>query len=179
MSDGRKQRLAVLLGVVAIGALVYQFWPSSSVAPAGSPVATGPGGRAAPAAAQGTDAPDVRLRDLGEEHPAPGNNTRNLFRFLSKPSPAPTRPVEARPPVPTGPPPPPPVPPIPLKFIGVAEKSSDSKKIAILSDARGTYWGREGEIVEGRYRILRIGVESIEMSYLDGRGRQVIRLTGS
>jgi hypothetical protein len=33
--------------------------------------------------------------------------------------------------------------------------------------------------VLGQYRILRIGAESIEMSYLDGRGRQTIRLTGS
>ena len=31
---------------------------------------------------------------------------------------------------------------------------------------------------EGRYKIIRIGVESVEMSYLDGRGRQRIPLTG-
>ena len=52
------------------------------------------------------------------------------------------------------------------------------KRIAILSDARGTYYGREGEVVEGRYRIVKIGVESIELAYLDGRGRQTIRQTG-
>jgi hypothetical protein len=39
--------------------------------------------------------------------------------------------------------------------------------------------GREGEVVAGQYRILKIGVESVEMAYLDGRGRQTIRLTGS
>jgi hypothetical protein len=69
---------------------------------------------------------------------------------------------------------------IQLKFIGIANSEADPKvgKIAILSDARGVYHGREGEIVEGRYRILRIGVESIDLAYLDGRGRQTIRLTG-
>ena len=51
-------------------------------------------------------------------------------------------------------------------------------RVAILSDSRGVYYGREGEIVEGRYRILKIGVESIDLAYLDGRGRQTIRLTG-
>jgi hypothetical protein len=66
-----------------------------------------------------------------------------------------------------------------LKFIGVVEAASHPQKIAVLSDARGVYYGHEGEVVEGRYRILRIGAESIEMSYLDGRGRQVIRLSGS
>ena len=38
--------------------------------------------------------------------------------------------------------------------------------------------GKEGDIIDGRYRILKIGTESIEMAYLDGRGRQTIRLTG-
>ena len=50
----------------------------------------------------------------------------------------------------------------------------------MLSDGRGApLYGNEGDIIEGRYRILRIGVESIEMAYLDGRGRQTIRLSGS
>ena len=38
--------------------------------------------------------------------------------------------------------------------------------------------GKEGDIIDGRYRILKIGTESIEMAYVDGRGRQTIRLTG-
>ena len=50
---------------------------------------------------------------------------------------------------------------------------------SILSDGRGIYQGREGDIIEGRYRIVRIGLESVEMTYLDGRGRQTIRLSGS
>ena len=50
--------------------------------------------------------------------------------------------------------------------------------MAVLSDARGVYYGREGDIIEGRYRIVKIGVESIELEYLDGRGRQTIRQTG-
>ena len=50
----------------------------------------------------------------------------------------------------------------------------------MLSDGRNPpFQGEEGDIIEGRYRILKIGVESIELAYLDGRGRQTIRLTGS
>ena len=86
----------------------------------------------------------------------------------------------APPPVaPSGPPPPPPVPPIALKFIGVLEAAAP-QTIAMLSDGRGApIYGKKGISVEGRYRILRIGAESIEMAYLDGRGRQTIRLSGS
>ena len=38
--------------------------------------------------------------------------------------------------------------------------------------------GREGETVLGQYRIVKIGVESVTMEYLDGRGRQQIPMRG-
>ena len=82
------------------------------------------------------------------------------------------RPAQPRRPWTTGPVEPPPPPRIPLKFIGVADAGREGKlgRVAVLSDGRGVYHGREGEIVEGRYRILKIGVESIDLAYLDGRG---------
>jgi hypothetical protein len=81
--------------------------------------------------------------------------------------------------VPAEPPGPPPPPPITLKFIGIVRKTGQDAPIAVLSDARGIYHGREGDLIEGRYRIVRIGNETIEMTYADGRGRQLIRLSGS
>jgi hypothetical protein len=122
----------------------------------------------------------VRLEALDTTRPKPGGGDRNLFRFKPKaPPPAPK--VEPLPPpvapVPTGPPPPPPVPPIPLKFIGTLERNG--QKIAILSDTAGhVSYGPEGATIDGRYRIIRIGAESIELAYVDGRGRQTIRFTG-
>ena len=77
-------------------------------------------------------------------------------------------------------PPPPQVPPIALKFIGLVQTADKTQRLAVLSDGRGgiPIYGKEGDIIEGRYRILRIGTESIELTYLDGRGRQTIRLSG-
>src|SRR5262249_9140792 len=132
-------------------------------------------------------APDVHLESLNVERPKPVESERNLFRFKPKAPPPPppsamrpTAPAFAAPPVsmaPTGPPPPP---AITLKFIGIVEPGGGKPKLAVLSDGQGPpLYGSEGGTVGGRYRILRIGVESIEMSYLDGRGRQTIRLTGS
>ena len=80
-------------------------------------------------------------------------------------------------PVPTVPSGPPPPPPIPLKFIGIVQKA-DGTRIAVLSDGRKPVSGVEGQEVAGQYRILKIGNDSIEMQYIDGRGRQTIRLTG-
>jgi hypothetical protein len=79
------------------------------------------------------------------------------------------------PPVPEGPPPPP---PIPLKYIGLIEDVPGKGKIAAFSDCRTTMRGREGEIIAGQYRLVRIGLESVVLEYVDGRGRTTIRMSG-
>lgn len=171
------------LALVAVG-MIYRAWSSGgSAAPAApprQPVQSATAGRAAP----GMKAPEVHLGALEAERPRPVAGDRDLFRFKSKAPPPPSAPVIVNrgpdlTPGPPGPPPPPQLPPIAFKFIGIVETGDRSAKIAVLSDGRGVFQGREGDIIEGRYRILRIGVESIEMAYLDGRGRQTIRLTGS
>jgi hypothetical protein len=173
-------RQILLLSLAAILVVVgYRAWNQTSAAPSRSPASgrgTATTSRAAPDAS-----PDVHLDALAADRPKPGSAQRNLFRFKPKPPPPPpkvTTPVETAPPVAIGPPPPPPLPPITLKFIGTLDRAG--KKIAVLSDSAGHVdYGAEGATIGGRYRVLKIGVESIEMSYLDGRGRQTIRLTGS
>ncbi len=60
-----------------------------------------------------------------------------------------------------------------------SDSNREASRIAVLSDSRGgVFYGREGEIIEGQYRIIKIGVESLEIAYLDGRGRQTLRHTG-
>jgi hypothetical protein len=182
-TEGRRQLLLGALAVVLL-VVVYRAWTATSVAP--GPTSNGRAAAGAPprgggAAAQaGATAPDVHLQALGADRPKPGGADRNLFRFKPKaPPPAPQaqRPPPATNPAPSGPPPPPPVPPIPLKFIGTLERGG--QKIAILSDSSGhVSYGPEGATIEGRYRIIRIGAESVELAYVDGRGRQMIRLTG-
>ena len=82
--------------------------------------------------------------------------------------------VVAPPPVPQGPPPPP---PIALKYIGVLETAQG--RVAVFRDTGGDIVnGKEGDIIDGRYRLLKIGVESADLAYVDGRGRQTIRLSG-
>jgi hypothetical protein len=183
MATERRQAwlLGLLLAVLAV--VAYRAWTATSAEPAQTSnkpgtaaSATGRSGQATP---QRPAAPDVRLEALDGTRPKPGGGDRNLFRFKPKappPSP-PQRPPPPVAPVTTGPPPPPPVPPIPLKFIGTLERNG--QKIAILSDATGhVSYGPEGATIDGRYRIIRIGAESIELAYVDGRGHQTIRFTG-
>jgi hypothetical protein len=175
--------------------VVYRLWTATSPEPVAASNRSGGGAPStAPARAgrgSGTtgaqgEAPDVHLESLDAERVKPGASERNLFRFKPKPPPPPPPPPPPVPtgvPVNTGPPPPtlpPPVPPITLKFIGIIESPTHARKIAVLSDGRNPpFQGEEGAIIEGRYRILKIGVESVELAYVDGRGRQTIRLTGS
>jgi len=188
MATNRRQLglLATLGLVLAIALYRSLAAPSSPQAPASNRQAPARGARAeqTPSA---PEAPDVHLGSLGNERPKPESAQRNLFRFKPK-APPPPPPVVAppvapqqqpQPQVPTGPPQPAPPPPIPLKFIGIMEAPTEQKKIAVLSDGRGgPIYGAEGQIVLGQYRILKIGVESVEISYLDGRGRQTIRIGG-
>lgn len=188
-TDGVPKRQLLILGLllVTLAAVVaYTLGGDEPAAPA-PPASNRQRGR--PLAANGSaalppeQALDVRIEALSAAKPEPGEAERNPFRFRPKPPPPAPKPEPAARPVPTnpepppGPPPPTPPPPILLKFIGVIE-APRTGKIAVLKDERGVYHGREGEIIEGRYRIVRIGVESIVMEYEDGRGRTTIRLTG-
>jgi hypothetical protein len=180
MGRERRQKIVLAVLLVILGGVLYWRWPASETVPA-APRAIGPqasagdvGGLATPQAA-----PDVHLKALENERVKPPEASRDLFRFRPRPVPPQPPPmVVAPPPVMTesGPPPPP---PIPLKFIGLVETAA-AQRLAVLTDGRGApLYGKEGDTVLGQYKILRIGAESIEMSYLDGRGRQTIRLSGS
>ena len=123
---------------------------------------------------------EVHLKALTEPRPDAESSERNPFRFYVKPPPPPPPPPKdggGKPP----PPPPPPVdtgpPPITLKYIGLLEVGG-GEKVAAFSDCRSTMRGKEGDIIAGQYRLVKIGNESVVMEYVDGRGRQTIRQSG-
>jgi hypothetical protein len=183
MGAARRKQLAMLGALVAVLIWLLVF-RGSAEDPAAAPRAPSnpvAGTAGQPPQPQATVA-DVRLEALGAGRGDAAPATRNPFRFR-EPPPPPPRPVEpVRPvqppavPLPTGPPPPP---PIPLRLIGMLNAPTQAGRVAVFSDGRGnTFNGREGDIIEGRYRLLRIGADSAEVAYTDGRGRQVIRLSG-
>lgn len=167
------------IAVLAVG--MWALWPSTPASSASSgpqPSQTAPGAATPPPVAP------VKLEALAGERHVPSDTDRNPFTYRARvvtPPPRPVStappPVSTEPPRPVPPPGPPPVPPIPLKFIGLLERAN-GVKWAVLSDGKFVMHGREGDIVDGRYRIVKIGTESIELTHADGRGRQVVRLTG-
>jgi hypothetical protein len=128
---------------------------------------------------------DVGLDRLKVEREELQPAERNPFRFRPKPAPPPppsvARPAvrAPQPVVPAAPAGPPPPPLIALKYIGFLEAAGAGSRVGIFSDGRGgPLQTKEGDILEGRYRVLRIGVDSADLVYLDGRGRQTIPLRG-
>jgi hypothetical protein len=98
---------------------------------------------------------------------------RNIFRAEVE-IPKPVVPVRvAAPIVPQGPPPPP---PINLKFFGFANKPGEPRKI-FLSQGEDVFIAGEGDIVDRRYKILRITPVSVEVEDVLNNNRQSIPLT--
>jgi len=181
----RKQlyQLGVLVAVLA-GVVYYYYFAQADGGPAASNPAASVAGSPVGAGGLGSLPSALKFAALEpvSDKPAAG---RNPFRFgVPPPPPAPPpRPTPPPPPPPQpvvqqGPPPIPPPPAISMKFIGVIQLPT-GKRLASLSDGKGVLMGGEGDVIDGRFRIVRIGVESIVMEYLDGRGRQTIPLRGT
>ena len=183
MSLKVSRQLLVLVAVAVVIAGVV-FARRSDTPAATAPAPSNPRRANAGTPDQSAPVADVKLELLKTAPSGVEPSTRNPFQFKPKaPLPAPRLPagsgrgapvVIAAPPVPQGPPPPP---PIALKYIGVLETAQG--RVAVFRDSGGDIVnGKEGDIIDGRYRLLKIGVESADLAYVDGRGRQTIRLSG-
>jgi hypothetical protein len=170
--------LLAALGVVLVGLVGYRMWPETpAAAPSTTAVAARPQAGGGPSVIP--DDLKVRLGDLAAKRPDPGDVERNPFRFRPPPAPPPPKFVPPPPPanVPPPLPPAPVIPPIPLKFMGTVE--GPGVKLAALTDCQGfTYSAREGETIDGRYKLVRIQVETIVIEYVNGTGRTTLRKSG-
>lgn len=62
-----------------------------------------------------------------------------------------------------GPPPPPPPPAITLKYYGYTAQRTDGRKRAFFLDGDDIFVAAEGELIKKRYKVVRIGVTSVEV----------------
>ncbi len=179
-----RTRQLALLGVLMVGAAYALSRLGTGSAPAMPPLPASniqtTARSAQKAAAPSTTPQPLQLDKLEPVEELPPT-TRDPFRFGVRPPPP------APPYVPPPPPPPPPrpvvppgptIPPITVKFIGRVVRP-DRRVVATLSDGLGVFEATEGQIVDGRYRLLRIGEESLLIEYVDGTGRTTLPLRGS
>lgn len=121
--------------------------------------------------------PELRLGLLESSEGTKYEGTgRNIFvpALEAIPKPLPTD----KHPGPQLPPPPPPPPPIPLKFFGFASHTGEGKRI-FLAQGEDVFIAEEGQIVDRRYRVVRINPSSVEIEDMLNNNRQTIPLTQS
>jgi hypothetical protein len=109
---------------------------------------------------------------------------RSLFDFGSAPVakpepkviPKPIYTVALPPPPPAPPPPPPPPPRISLKFYGFTMPAPQGAKRAFFLDGDEILIGAEGDVLKKRYRVVKIGVNSVVMEDLQFKSEQTLPL---
>lgn len=98
---------------------------------------------------------------------------RDIFRSQAEPPPVAKIPQPVQPAMPAAPPPPP---PINLKFYGFAGRKDGYKRI-FLSQGEDIFVAKEGDIVDRRYRIVKINPNSVDVEDVLTNNRQTLPLT--
>ena len=160
-----KDPAAIVVG--ALLALALFVWvrieePTAGAAPAGTPAA---------AARALSDVPRIDLARLEAERPPAMAGSRDVFDFGG---PAPVRAEGAASPAPVTPPPPvateptpPPAPSLSVRFIGAVE-TRGAKVAVLMTDKKEILTGQAGDVVANRLRIVRIGLESVDVQDVSG-----------
>jgi hypothetical protein len=186
--ENRKQVIGLaVLGAFALLMLGRTLWPSlPDAAPVTGSTTTAAGRTSMRRAASGKMVPlveprldptlDLNLLGQSEEIKYAGNG-RNIFVAGSLPIEKPKG---------TGatdqqaalhqPPPIPPPPPITLKFFGFANRPGETKRV-FLSQGEDVFIAAEGDIVNRRYRVLRISPNAVDVEDVINNNRQSLPLT--
>jgi len=176
---------AAALGVVAVGVILTQFagWFSGSSSSAAAPVAmTGSTDFGKAVASAPRRSIRVRNRDLQSKQPSQAHSLdptlrldllkasedtkyegtgRNIFKVFVE-IPKPVVPVNVAKVQAQDPPPPPPPPPSNLVFYGFATPLGGIKRI-FLSKNEDVFIAKEGDIVDRRYKVVKISPNSVEI----------------
>ncbi len=177
----KKTILAGVLMLLAVGLLVYQFsGGSESASPSQTTgTASNPGGAKAARKGHALMAhsldPTLRFDLLKSSEDMTYKGTgRNIFRSEAPPPPQDIpKPVEAALQQPAQPPPPP---PSGLKFYGFAGPKNGAKKVFLLK-GEDIFLAKEGDIVDRRYKIVRVGTTSVEVQDVLTNHTETIPLT--
>jgi hypothetical protein len=190
--DKKKVIIAGVLGIVVIALLVNvlsgYFGGSSAPAPSPAPVAQT---AVRPAGTTTNDRAATRIPGIGASldptlHPEwmaqaesleYSGRGRNIFSQFSAPPvienvKAPIRPSAPVVQVPQGPPPPP---PIDLKFFGY-EAHKDGTRKAFLLHGDDVFIASEGDVVDHRYKVLKIAPFSVQVEDIPYRNAQPLPL---
>jgi hypothetical protein len=173
----RRRQLSRLV-IVLLGLVVVAWYQWPQAAPV-VPSSNLPAGQASPVAPGYTLPQPVRFADL-DQAPAATEVGRNPFTFGMRPAPPQSvfrskpalGPLTGAPALPQGPP------PIGLRLAGLMVAPGTDRTMVTLKDpATGAlFHAFEGDTVDGRYKLVKVGSQSVVVSYLDGSGMRTLGL---
>jgi hypothetical protein len=173
-----KPRERLLLGVFAL-VLVGTYFGTRSrgLSPARPRPRTAAG-------ASTESVPRIDLARLEQERPDTTAGRRNLFDFGVPPTPPPTPPppttlVDATQATAPTPPPAPRLPVLNLKYIGSVENARGVRVAVLLTDRNEVLTGQPGEVLANRYKIAKIGFESVDLEEVGSGQLRRIPLRGN
>lgn len=162
----KKTILALVLAVIAVGLLVYQFSGNGPETASSQTAGTATNAGGAKSARKGHALmahsldPTLRFDLLKSSEDVTYKGTgRNIFRSEAPPPPDIPKPVDSALVQQTQPPPPP---PSGLKFYGFAGPKNGAKKVFLLK-GEDIFLAKEGDIVDRRYKIVRVRATSVEV----------------
>ncbi|HEU0105192.1 MAG TPA: hypothetical protein VFT38_03420 [Vicinamibacteria bacterium] len=178
----KDRRRWIAPGLAVAAAAVVGFMVLRNPAPAVAPSASAAEAPKAPGR-RDPDLPRIDLARLDRPRPAAGIGRRDLFDFAAPP-PTPPPPVRSAPPMVETPPPvtaptPPPLSPLNIKYIGAFEGKKGLKVAVLMTDRKEVLTGQAGEVVANRYRIVRIGLESVDVQEVGSEQVRRIPLKGT
>lgn len=158
----REKRLIAALALVGVLSGFYFYFHSTGSAEPRQRAANDPLPEAIPR---------IDLDRLPRERPERGASKRDIFAFGPPPTLAPTPRPPAPPPTPVTeptpyvptPPPVPRLPPLNVKFIGSVENGQGARVAVLLTDKNEILTGQAGEVLANRYKITKIGFESVDL----------------
>jgi hypothetical protein len=180
----RRDRILLVAAAGLALLLALIFW--RNVRPSAATVAAGP---RVPVPA-GSELPRIGLDRLRRSSEQVMVGRRDIFDFGAPQAP----PVTSAPPAAQAPPPtvaaapptpfptpvgPPPAPPVNVKYIGSVEAQKGPKVAFFLTEQKEVLTGQVGDTVMNRFKVVRIGIESVDVQDLGSGQLRRIPLRGN
>jgi hypothetical protein len=174
----KRDRVALAAAGVALAILGAVLWLGPAAAIPGAAGGAAGGGTER----LGGTPPLIGLGQATGDKPQAAVGKRDLFAFATPPPPPPTPtppPTLATPTPPPTVPTPTPLPPLNVKYIGTLESQPGLRVAMFMTERKEVLTGQVGDMVGNRFKVVKIGIESVDIQQVGSDQTQRLPLKGN
>ena len=175
----KRDRVVLAAGGVALAILGVVLWLRPAAGTTGGVLGVG---ERREANRPGAAPPLIGLAQVTGDKPKVEVGKRDLFAFATPPPPPPTPeppPTMATPPPPPTVPTPTPLPALNVKYIGTLESQPGLKVAMFMTDKKEVLTGQVGDTVGNRFKVVKIGLESVDVQQVGADRTERLPLKGN